>query len=382
MDADNPRLVDNPVTTESQREVPIPKRIGRRTRWLVFFLLLLIGVLIIARLLLPSYVLRYVNAALNKDPYYRGQVEDIELSLWRGAYQIKGLRIQKTEGGIRAPFFETPLVDLSVQWREIFRGRLVGEVEVEAAKLNFVNGPSRRQSQDGSEGDWIGTVRDLFPLKINRFQVNNSEIHYRDFSSTPNVDIYLAQLNASATNLTNSLKLSANRVAHLRATALAQNQSPAKLSMDLDPFNARPDFYLAAELGALNVKSLNDFLRAYASVDATSGTLSAFTELRTERNKFRGYLKLLVKDLDLIDLRKDLKKPLRFVWESVVAVVSQIFTNQRRDQIATEIPFSGTYAEPDAETWSALISVLTNAFVEAIKPGLNNELSFAPKKKD
>lgn len=360
---------------------PPSARKGRsRSRWLILPLLGLVTLLLVARLLLPGYVLSYVNKVLNKNPYYRGQVDDIEISLWRGAYQIIGVTIEKTEGGIRAPLFHTPLVDLSIQWREIVRGRLVGEVELNRAKLNFVHGPSRKESQDGSEGDWISTVRDLFPLKINRFEVNDSEIHYRDFTSSPNVDIYLSSLQGSATNLTNSLKLSADRVAHIEAKAVAQNHSPATLKMDLDPFSKRPDFYLAAELTALKVKTLNDFLRAYASVDAASGELSAFTELRTERNRFNGYLKLLVKDLDLIDLKTDIKKPLRLIWESLVAGVSELFTNQRRDQLATEIPFSGSYAEPDAETWSALLSVLTNAFVEALKPGLNRDLKLSPKK--
>lgn len=373
------------MNSESQRtvsdlSVAAPRRpVRHRTRWLVGIVGVVALLLIGARLLLPSYVLGHVNRVLNKNPYYRGQVEDIDIALWRGAYQIIGLRIEKTEGGIPAPLFHTPIIDLSIQWREIFRGRLVGEIEVQRGTLNFVHGPSRKESQDGSEGDWIATVRDLFPLKINRFQVNDSEIHYRDFSSSPNVDIYLAEVNGSATNLTNSLKLSANRVAHLELSAIAQNHSAASLKMDLDPFSRRPDFYLAAELKSLKLKALNDFLRAYASVDAAGGELSVFSELRTEQNRFKGYLKLLVKDLDLIDLSKDIKKPFRLVWESVVAVVSELFTNQRRDQLATEIPFSGTYSEPDAETWSALISVLSNAFIEALKPGLNNQLRFERK---
>jgi len=31
-------------------------------------------------------------------------------------------------------------------------------------------------------------IKQLYPLKINRFAVHNGELHYRDFSKEPSVD--------------------------------------------------------------------------------------------------------------------------------------------------------------------------------------------------
>ena len=57
----------------------------------------IVALLIIIRLILPYFVLKYVNNKLaNLEDYY-GHLEDIDLSLYRGAYIIKDLKILKTE---------------------------------------------------------------------------------------------------------------------------------------------------------------------------------------------------------------------------------------------------------------------------------------------
>lgn len=369
---------------ESRRTTSVPRarRPGGRVRRAVAVTsLILVAILIVGRLLLPHYVLRYVNDVLHRNRQYPGHVSDVGISLWRGAYQIYGIEIRKREGKVPVPLFEAPVIDLSVEWKEIFHGSLVGRVVVKEPKVHFVHGPTERQTQRGTEANWLRTIRDLFPLKINSFRVERGQIHYRDFYSSPKVDVALLDVNGIATNLTNSLKLSKNRVANIHATARAQNQAEVEASMDVDPFATEPDFYFGGQLRSLRLAALNEFLRAYANVDAKAGEVSFFSELRTSGSEFRGYLKVLIKDLELIDLKKDIQRPLHFVWETLVAAVSEIFTNHSKDQIATEVPLRGTYNNPQPRTWSAVIGVFRNAFIEALKPGLNRSLSFgtAPK---
>jgi hypothetical protein len=125
----------------------------------------------------------YVNRKLSEIHGYRAHVAAVTLHLWRGAYQIHYIDIQKTSGKVPVPFFSAPLVDLSVQWRAlIFERAFVGNIEIHRPKMNLVNGPSRETSQAPVDEPWAQKVKQLFPLKINRFAVHNGEIHYRDFS--------------------------------------------------------------------------------------------------------------------------------------------------------------------------------------------------------
>lgn len=56
---------------------------------------LVLLVLLALRLVLPSIVLREVNRKLSKLEGYRGHVDKIGLSLWRGACRIEGLKIAR-----------------------------------------------------------------------------------------------------------------------------------------------------------------------------------------------------------------------------------------------------------------------------------------------
>src|SRR4030095_4315780 len=181
--------------------------------------LYLLILLIIIRALLPFWVRDYVNRKLSEVPEYRGHVAAVTLHLWRGAYQIHHVEIVKTTGHVPVPFFSAPLIDLSVQWRALFDGAFVGNIDFFDPKMNFVKAPSKQNSQIGVDKPWPQKIKELFPLKFNRFTVRNGEVHYRDFSSKPEVDVIFDRVQMVATNLTNSKKLSKTMVAALQIEA-------------------------------------------------------------------------------------------------------------------------------------------------------------------
>src|SRR4051812_32088687 len=63
-----------------------------RKRTILFCVVL---ALIIFRLFLPLIVKNYVNKVLAHIPGYHGWVDDIDISLYRGAYVINGLHLYK-----------------------------------------------------------------------------------------------------------------------------------------------------------------------------------------------------------------------------------------------------------------------------------------------
>src|SRR5215204_27699 len=128
---------------------------------------------------------------------------EVDIHLWRGAYTIRQVEIVKTTGQVPVPFFSAPIVDLSVEWKALLDGAFVGEIQFEQPKINFVHGRSSATTQVGVDKPWTDKIRELFPLKINRFTVRDGEVHYRDFNRTPKVDVEIDQIRMVATNLTN-----------------------------------------------------------------------------------------------------------------------------------------------------------------------------------
>ena len=177
------------------------KKVWRR--WWFWPLAVIVVVILVVHFMLAIWVRDYVNRKLSEIEGYRGHVAAVTLHLWRGAYQIHKVEIEKTNGKVPVPFFSAPLVDLSVEWRALFNGAFVGEIYFNQPELNFV-----KDAQVGIDKPWAQKIKELFPLKINRFVVHDGQIHYRDFRKTPKVDVVFDRVRMLARNLTNSEKLS------------------------------------------------------------------------------------------------------------------------------------------------------------------------------
>jgi hypothetical protein len=336
---------------------------------------IIIVVLIGIRAALPYVIKDYVNNELNSIPEYKGSIEDVDLNLWRGAYEIENIKLLKTTGDVPVPFFSADKIDLSVEWSALFNGSIVGEIIFSNPKLNFVSGPSEDQSQTGVDESWQETVKDLFPLKINRFEIVNGEIHYRDFHSDPEVDVYLQNIQAVATNLTNSEDLSEDLVADIRAKGIIMESGQFHIETKIDPYKPAPTFDLDFSVRNVNLPKLNNFLKAYASFDVQAGTFDLDGEFAASDGRFEGYAKPILRDMKVFSLEEEHENVFEFLWESVAGLVTEILENQPRDQVATRVPFSGNFKDPNADIWVTIAMLIRNAFIDALIPGIERSIN-------
>jgi flagellar basal body-associated protein FliL len=64
----------------------------------IIIISIIIVILIGVRVALPYLVVNYVNKVLADIPGYQGSIKDVDLDLYRGAYVIDSLDIQKING--------------------------------------------------------------------------------------------------------------------------------------------------------------------------------------------------------------------------------------------------------------------------------------------
>lgn len=351
-----------------------------RTFWHTFsrdtrIAIIVIGVmLILIRLAMPYVVKSYVNKKLDQLADYDGRMEDIQIHLIRGAYSIKRLEIVKTTAQISEPFFSAENVDFSIQWRELFRGALVGEIYIEKAKLNFIKGSTSAQSQTKIQHGWLNIVEDLFPFQINHLVIRQSEIWYKDLNFKPAIDLYVNHLFAVADNLTNSRDITKKLPARLRVRAHTLGDGILTFNIKLNPFSKTPTFDIDAEIKKINLVSLNSFLKAYAKVDVNRGKLGVYIELAAADGKVEGYIKPLIEDLDIIELKQE-KNPLDLFWEIIVSGLSQIFKNHQKDRLGTKIPISGSVSNTEVHPWPAIGNLFKNAFIKVLQPNVERKIS-------
>jgi hypothetical protein len=364
----------------SHPRAPTDARPRRRVRKLWIILGIVFLVLLGARIALTPVLLRVVNSKLDDIPDYRGHVDDLDIHLFRGAYRIQGIRLDKASGKIPVPFFKADVVDISVEWRALLHGKLAAEVDVLRPEINFVKGPpgnskaARDQSQTGIDPSWTDKVKALSPFDLNRFRIREGQIHYRDLHRTPKVNVHIDHLEAEAKGLTNEPRRGDSLPASFNCVFRAMGHADGRIEMKLDPLAKQPTFDLNAELKGLKLTTLNDFFRAYANVDAESGTFGLYTEAASVDGRFKGYVKPILKDLKILDVKEDKENPAKLFWEAMVAGVSNILENKRQDQVATQVPFQGNFSNPKAGIWASVGALLRNAFVRALRPSLSHSV--------
>ncbi len=340
-------------------------------------ILTILTVLIVIRLILPYVILHFVNKRLAALDGYYGHVEDINLALIRGAYVINDVYIDKVDDkkNESTPFFSSAKIDLSVEWSAIFEGKIVGEVEFDEPVLKYTMHKTVGKKAPDDTTNFLQLVKDFMPMRINRFTVNNGEVHYIDKSGSPDVDLLVSALNLEGRGLTNNpddkgitLSASIDMTGNLYDGTIEVNTK-------LDPLNDSPTFDLNGKLSKTNLTHLNNFFQAYANFDVKKGTMSLYTEIAAKDGKFKGYVKPLLKDLDIVEFNKEEGSVGQIAWEAFVGGVAEIFENQPKDQFATKVMLEGKFSKPDVAVFDAIISVLKNAFIKAIEPSLENTIS-------
>lgn len=342
--------------------------------------LTVIALLIVGRLVMPAAVKHYVNRKLQQLPGYGGSIGDVDIHLYRGAYSIHDVDIFKKTNSVPIPFVSAKRVDFSVQWKELRNGALVGEVALDRAQLNFAKGARKEEDQTHIDRSWVEVVQDLFPFKINRFEIRDSEVHYVDLGRTPAIDLSVTNLHILCRNITNSRNVTNELPTPFEVSGTSVGGGELRVSGAANPFTKSPRFDVDASMEGVDLTALNEFLRAYAKFDVKRGRLDFYTEMAAADGRFKGYVKPLIQDLDIVDLSDDAKKPLKLFWESFVAGVMKLFKNQPRDRFAAKVPIEGDIDKPDTGMVETLASVLRNAFIKALSPRVDDTINLETAK--
>lgn len=374
--------------TKDETNQPAPDK-KRKKRRKLRILVITLGILIIIRLCLPYIILHVLNDKLSKLDGYYGHVEDVDLAIYRGAYVVKDIYLDKVDKDKKdtTDFFSTPEIDISVQWHALFEGKIVGEIEFEKPIIKYTLNKTVGKEVEKDSTDLLQLVKDLLPIRINRFAVNKGQIHYVDLSKQPVLDIPMTEVDIEAQNLTNESDPTVLLPATIdMKSKLYDGLFSAKVK--LDPLNKIPTFDMNATLTKTNLVYLNPFFTAYANFDLKQGSMSMYTEFAAKDNKFAGYVKPLITDLDIVQFEKEEGGPVQIAWEALIGSAAEIFQNQKKDQFGTKLPIEGSFTKPDIGIFEAIWAVLGNAFISALKPSLDNSISIShvstdpPKEKE
>lgn len=367
---------------------------GRFSRRTLLTIAVIVGVLVIARILLPGILKKQINTRLGHIPGYTGHVDSVGVQLWHGGYSMQHLLIEKKNGKQLEPFINTADIHFSLAYRQLLHGRIVSDVIVDQAEINFVRSPSPEENQDlgkapqanghapAPDKRWQDVVHDLFPLDITHLEFNDSRIHYIDTVSQPRVDIAVDRLQLSATGLQNRPDPEGGPLpARINLAGETIGRGHLSAFMALEPLAETPHFQLHASVENLSLPALNEFLLAYVGVDVSQGTFQLYTEINGVNGRYDGYFKPLLTNLNFQTKSDEHKNVLQRVWKDLVAGTTKVLRDRNQKQVATLIPFSGEFSKgTNVQLWTTIGNLFRNGFIEAIRRGLEGNAGIRGEK--
>ena len=341
-------------------------------------LLGVVVLLVAARVALPYVVLHFANKTLAEDVApYTGHIDDVDIALYRGAYQIKDLRIDVMQNDVREPFLTVPVIDFSVEWKSIFDGAFTGEVVVVEPRVVFGFGASPAQEQTGEEVDWVETVQHLMPITINRFAIEGGVAELTNVWAEPDVDLSVEGIDFEVHNIRNVVESGERLPSPFTAAANFPGYGGAFAATGAAQLLKEiPDFNYDARLENFRLTEMNDLAKHYAGVDFEKGTVSVYSELAMADGKFDGYVKPLLNDVQIFSRGEGDRTAGQYFRELFAEGAQELLENHRKDQIATRVPIEGTLENTETGVWTAVIAVLRNAYWSAFRPQLDESIDF------
>jgi hypothetical protein len=353
-----------------------------RGRKILIALGALVVLLVAARLAMPFAVERYVNRQLQTLDSYRGHIGDVDIHLWRGAYSINDIEIEKIGAARPVPFFEAARLNLSVEWRSLLRGSIVSEAEFLSPSLNLVQTRSKEDSQLGGEENWNARLESLFPFRFNTVRLVDGTVRFLAPGISTQDAITARHVNGAVSNLTNVLDAGKRTFADFQVTGDVLDGAPAVVKGSVDAFAAKPTFDVNLEVKKVQLPQVNPWLREYIKADAEAGKFELYLEMAAEDGRFAGYAKPILQDVDLYRSNEEEQSALRRLWEGFLDFAANALENKDADQVAARIPFTGTIDNPDTSLFATIASVLRNAFVSAFARSLEGSITLRDVKKN
>lgn len=339
------------------------------------FLSIFVVTLLSIRAYLPIYLEDYVNDVLNNIGDYKGQVEDIDVSLLRGAYQIEGLRLYE-KGDKNNPFFiDCRFMDLSIQWASlVLSGKIVSDIDVEGLTIDFTPTGSNKKKNPKTSTDWTVPIRELMPININEVILKDSRVIVLDKTKESPTKLSIDHIQGSIKNLRNTFDKGGTLPSSIQVQAKIKKKGQSKLDGKLNILKPVPSFDVDAQVEDIELKSLNTYFQELAYVDFSQGTLNVYAELASNDQEFKGYIKPILLNTKLFDLKAD-KNFLNSIWQAVSGILLEVLENQSKEQFAMVIPLEGRVDDIQSGGLSTALSILQNAFINALSQKVDKSLN-------
>jgi hypothetical protein len=247
---------------------------------------------------------------------------------------------------------------------------------VDELHLDYVHAKQTKNAETARAKATVSTAKNINAdqetlVRIEEIKIVNGELGFVNEATKPEYRVFLTDADLSLENYSNRLR---EGPASLRLRGKFMGTGKTEVIGLLHPEHESPNFELKLKIVGTQIRSMNNLLRAYGNFDVVSGWFSSYSELIFDDGKVRGYVKPLIRKLDVYDKEQDRDKPaLDKMREGAIEDLSSLLENVPREEIATKADISGKSDAPRTDIVQVVLRLLRNAFFKAILPGFERE---------
>lgn len=334
------------------------------------------GLLLLVQLVGSPIATRVANKRLAAMPQFSGQVGGVSLQLWRGTVSLRDLALTDRAHPGDGPVVKVPKAVLSLAWAPLFRGRIGGDADIQGAQVLMVK--RAETAKDEAEKAkklskpivraWQEVLAKEFPIELRKIEVKESQLKFEDRTDAQAVHLSVDAIDLELTGFSNREQGDNPLPATLRLRAKIADGS-VSVDAQADPADRQPRFEATLEVKAVELVKLHDFLVRYALIDVQSGEFELYSEVSAKGGGYQGYTKPFFKDLKFEAVPDPEKNLLQRAATKVASAVQDALKNEQGD-VATKAPFEGNFENNEVDVWTTLENLLRNAFIQALREGL------------
>lgn len=341
-----------------------------RITWAIFGIVVTLGVA--ARAMLPGAIERAAKRAFEGVPDVRATIDDVDVHLARGAFSIEGLEVSQRFGDTWIEVLEAPAVELSVDRAALLDGEVAVGVALERPRIDVVAGRGKEQREAlRALGDRLGGDRE--EGRIDRVDVRDGELHFRNLAADPQVDVFVAGLRVAASDLKPKDDPTEGNAAKVTASGRAMSSGRLELDLRFDPAETLPTYDVGVTVEDLEMAELNPYLIHYAHVAAREGRISLAIESEAEDGGFRGAVEPEARGLELLHVTED--PPIGETFKWLVEDAADLIGERPEHEPPSRVVFSGSFDEAGSGAWKEVGRALRGAFARVLEPAVEGAVS-------
>jgi uncharacterized protein YhdP len=342
-----------------------------------YVLIVVAALLVAGRLALNPFVTKHTKEVLSSLKGYRGTFDGVSVSLYRLSYTIDALKLVQVPtpkgGSEKRPFFYADEIRLGLHWRNlIHKHELVGSVELDHPKMNFIAGGDDEESQTGFNDPHLGEkLKRLSPLAVDRIELKQAEVAFADDTSPGSPSIWLHDLDATLENVATRVGMTHGEPTTLAASGTLQKTGQVSVFVTADPLAKSLGFSGRASVEGLALTDVGNFLQKKVELAPEKGTIDLFAEFDAHDGRISGGVKPVLKDVHVKPAKGGIGPAIK-AWVGDAAL--RIFSDRvpGRNAVAAVVPMDGTIGGPKAQVWPTVWGVLRNAFVTGLESGFTH----------